>query len=189
MCIRDRTVTVTTSAVRTRQGFVTRTLDLRDVSRLACPHPSAAGLAVSRSSRLAASLLLWSADGKIFALPDDVPREVLVHVAKVALPPAVKRAEAIIQGGGTYRDPDGLSSIDTTKVHGIRIGMLSNQKAEANLDEVTLVDRGGHVSTRSESFMIGGQDLVLRQLLVRRGIANDVPPLLEAMLSSTDEST
>lgn len=181
--IARRTTVITHKTLRSRRFFATRTFPLHAVVRLAVPHASAAALAATSDSRLTAGLLVWDATGSLFAIPSQVPTEILRGVVAQALPAALQRAEEAIAAGGRYADADGLSALDPTSLHGRTVGLLASVPRTAKLETVVRVDANGRVElSQGASFMIAAQDLVLCELLRRRGVTLDVPMALVGLL-------
>jgi hypothetical protein len=183
-----RTTTITTRAVRATRFFRTRTVPLDAVTHLVVPHASAAALAATADSRLAAALLVWDTAGKWFAVPHTVPIDVLRRVVAQALPSALERAEQSLSGGSRYMDPDAFSGLDDTNLYGTSIGVVSNKSCSAPLASVVRVTAEGRVETRNgEPFLVGAQDLVLAALLRRRGIEVLTPWSAARLTMDTDE--
>jgi hypothetical protein len=104
--------------------------------------------------------------------PVDIPREVLGGVVARALEAAVTAAEKSIEAGGAYRDPDRMSGLDAGNLHGYVVG-LTLKRVSLPLADVVRVDAQGVVELRDRAgrLSVGPLDLVLRELLRRRGLA------------------
>ena len=177
-----RTTVITTHALRSKSFFRARVFPLDAIARLVVPHPQAAALAATSDSKLSASVLVYDVQGAWFALPSAVPTNVLQRIVASALPGAVKRAEELIASGGRYRDADDFSAIDADSLHGKVIGFTVSSKS-TKLDAITSIDANGRVALADgSSFMIAAQDLVLSELLRRRGVVIQVPMALDLLI-------
>ena len=177
-----RTTVITTHALRSKSFFRTRVFPLETIARLVVPHAQAAALAATSDSKLSASVLVYDVQGAWFALPSAVPTNLLQRIVASALPGAVKRAEDLIASGGRYRDADDFSAIDAENLHGKAIGFTVTPKT-AKLDAIASINADGRVAlTDGSSFMIAAQDLVLSELLKRRGVSIQVPMALDLLV-------
>ncbi len=176
-----RTTIVRERSLTTKSLLATRGLAWTDVGRLSVPHASTAAFAATSGSKLAAALVLWDTEGRIFAIPGGASPDVLRRVVTAALPGAVERAEAALAAGGRYSDADGFSGLAGTTLSGKYIGLTVSPRT-AELSTITRITTDGRVEHAGESFLISAQDLVLHTLLVKRGVPVDVPWPLEPIL-------
>jgi hypothetical protein len=100
----------------------------------------------------------------------EIPKPILDDVVRTALASAVDAAERAIASGTGYRGLDDLSGLDVAAIHGFAVGLVL-RRVSMPLEDIVAIASTGLVTSKSGStFRIARADLVLEELLRRRGL-------------------